>query len=83
MTNIICYIIYALLKLFSEKAKLDQCMNANDSSPVGVLRKSSCKITTKDKHFSWRKQNACYCVLNGKDAGWSQKNIKSTSDDTN
>lgn len=59
-------------------------MNANDSYPVGVLSKSNCKITTKDKQcFYWRKWLACYCVLNGKGTGWSQKNIKPTSDDTN
>lgn len=32
----------------SQKAQ-SQCMNANDSYPVGVLSKSNCKITTKDK----------------------------------
>lgn len=38
----------------SQKAQ-SQCMNANDSYPVGVLSKSNCKITTKDKVFLLKK----------------------------
>lgn len=56
--------------LRKSKVRIGQCMNANDSYPVGVLSKftpPSCKITTKDKQrFSWRKWFACYFVLNGK-----------------
>ena len=72
--------------LRKSKVRRGQCMNANDSYPVGVLSKfipPSCNITTKDKQrFSWRKWLACYFVLNEKGTGWSQKIIKSTSDNT-
>ena len=38
--------------LRKSKVRIDQCMNANDSYPVGVLSKSSCKITTKINNIS-------------------------------
>lgn len=60
--------------LRKSKVRIGQCMNANDSYPVGVLSKftlPNCKIATTDKQcFSWRKWLACYFVLNGKGTGW-------------
>lgn len=61
--NTVC--IKSLLR--NSKVGIGQCMNANDSYPVGVLSKftpPSCKITVIDKQcFSWRKWLPYYSVL--------------------
>lgn len=71
--------------LRKSKVRIGQCMNANDSYPVGVLSKftpPSCKISTKDKQcFSWRKWLACYFVSNGKGTDDLRKAMP-TSDST-
>lgn len=63
VSSILYNIHYIKIFLRKSKIRIGQHINVNDSYPVGILSKSSCKITTKDKqHFFSRKWLACNYV---------------------